>query len=134
MAVRSGIPILYLSSTPVSKQIRGIPHAIDVRICRDPETMSANVRNWLRSQRGPLLKGPNRRTDRHLAYVKVTAQIEVAWNAAMNHSVVAAQLGLHPNAIFMSAVIATCPADEDEAPSLDRPAPHARSRPPASPR
>jgi hypothetical protein len=99
-AVRSGIPILYLSSAPVSKQICGIPHAIDVRICRDPETMSANVRNWLRSQRGPLLKGPNRRTDRHLTYVTVTAQIEVAWKAATNHSVVAAQLGLHPNAIW----------------------------------
>ncbi|PZS01487.1 MAG: hypothetical protein DLM56_14780 [Pseudonocardiales bacterium] len=99
-AVRSGIPILYLSDTEASRQIRGTPHSIAERTWTDAETMAAHVRNWLSVERAQLQNGPRRRVDRDLAYVKVTAQLEVAWKSAANPTAIAAQLGLHPDAVW----------------------------------
>lgn len=98
-AVRSGIPVLYLSRVEASRQIRGIPHAIDARVCADAETAAAYVANWLNTRRAQLQNGPGRRADRDLAYIKLTAQLEVAWKAAANPTAIAAQLNLYPGAI-----------------------------------
>ncbi len=99
-AARAGIPMLYLSDTDASRQLRGNPQAIETRVCVDADDAGAHVRRWLARERRTLQKGPGRRIDRDLSYVKVTAQLEVAWRATRNPTAVAAQLGLHPNVVW----------------------------------
>lgn len=98
-AARAGIPVLYLSRVTASRQILGTPHNVDGRTCDDAATMAAHVRNWLQKNRSQIQTGPNRREDRGLAYLDLTARLRTAWEQSTDRTPLAAQLNLHPAAI-----------------------------------
>lgn len=98
-AVRSGIPILYLSRVRASRQLLGTPHNLDARQNGDAETAAAHVRQWLRTHKAQIHSGPNRRADRELAYLDLMARLAVAWRKVENPTAVAAQMHLPPVAI-----------------------------------
>jgi hypothetical protein len=93
-ATRSGIPVLYLSPEPASRQIRGNPHGIETPPCSDAQTMSDHVRVWLRTHRGQIQGGPRRRADRNLTYLGLTTRLAAAWRDQSRPTEVAAQLNL----------------------------------------
>jgi hypothetical protein len=98
-AVRTAIPVLYLSRVSASRQILGTPHNVDARLCDGAQETAAHVRNWLQKNRSQIRSGPNRRADRELAYVELMARLAVAWKQTQNPTAVAAQLNLHPGAV-----------------------------------
>jgi hypothetical protein len=55
--------------------------------------------HWLQKNRSQIQSGPNRRADRDLAYIGLTARLAVAWKQTKNKTAVAAQLNLHPGAV-----------------------------------
>lgn len=93
-AIRSGIPILYLSPEAASRQIRGNPHGIESPPCPDAQTMADHVHTWLRSHRGQIRGGPRRRADRNLTYLGLTTRLAAAWKGQSGPTEVAAQLNL----------------------------------------
>lgn len=104
-ASRSGLPILYLTTTTASRQIAGTPaHITCVAYGDDTTTMKAQLTNWLRASRLRIEAGPRRRDNRALRYASLTGRLDKAWRSTGDPTSTAARCNLHPN--FISSVLA----------------------------
>lgn len=93
------IPILYLSIDEPSRQIRGIPHAITFARYIDEDDLRMRVHEWLEANRPAIQNGPQRRSNRKLAFLPFTAALSQAWHRSFNKTDTAARVGLRPAAV-----------------------------------
>ncbi|MFT4082840.1 MAG: hypothetical protein QM638_09660 [Nocardioides sp.] len=75
------------------------PHPITFARYTDEEDLRLRVQEWLEANRPAIQNGPQRRSNRKLAFLPFTAALSQAWHRSFNKTDTAARVGLRPAAV-----------------------------------